>query len=122
MGLIPHVGLIKPTDKISLGTYIEDLEEMHKKLVDPMTGRIFNRFPITSDLKEREKRWKEGLEKRFAKIETDDVYAEEEDHEKRQAEVLRAIPIDNDYFIPDRKQRYWMIAQTHTMKENKGIG
>jgi hypothetical protein len=41
MALFPHVGLIKPTDKIPLGSYIEDMEEMHKKTIDPVTGRLF---------------------------------------------------------------------------------
>jgi hypothetical protein len=41
MNLVSHVGLIKPTDRISLGSYLEDIEEMHKKTIDPVTGRIF---------------------------------------------------------------------------------
>jgi len=41
MGLLPTVGIVKPTDKISLGTFMEDIEEMHKKQVDPLTGRMF---------------------------------------------------------------------------------
>lgn len=41
LGLLPYVGHIKPTDKISLGSYIQDIEEMHKKTVDPVTGRMF---------------------------------------------------------------------------------
>lgn len=41
MNLIAHVGLIKPTDKIPVGSFIEDLEEMHKKTIDPVTGRMF---------------------------------------------------------------------------------
>ena len=40
MGLLPHVGLIKPTDKISLGNNLEDVEEMQKKQIDPLTGRM----------------------------------------------------------------------------------
>jgi ribosomal protein S18 len=39
--LLPTVGLIKPTDKIPLGSYMEDIEEMHKKTIDPVTGRLF---------------------------------------------------------------------------------
>jgi len=41
LGLIPYVGMLKPTDKIPVGSYIEDLEEMHRKTVDPVTGRLF---------------------------------------------------------------------------------
>ena len=41
LGLFSHVGLVKPTDKIPLGSFLEDLEEMHKKTIDPVTGRLF---------------------------------------------------------------------------------
>ena len=41
INLISHVGLIKPTDKIPLGSFMEDIEEMHKKTIDPVTGRLF---------------------------------------------------------------------------------
>jgi len=33
MGIIPYVGLIKPTDKIPVGSYIEDVEEITAKLL-----------------------------------------------------------------------------------------
>lgn len=46
LGLLPYVGHVKPTDKISLGAYIQDLEEMHKKTIDPVTGRIFLRHSL----------------------------------------------------------------------------
>lgn len=39
--IFSHVGLLKPTDKIPVGSFIEDLEEMHKKTIDPVTGRMF---------------------------------------------------------------------------------
>jgi len=44
--LLPTVGLIKPTDKIALGSYIEDIEEMHKKTIDPVTGRLFMKYSL----------------------------------------------------------------------------
>jgi len=44
--LLPFVGVIKPTDKISLGSYIEDIEEMHKKTIDPVTGRLFLKYSL----------------------------------------------------------------------------
>lgn len=46
VGLIPTVGLIQPTDKISIGSYIEDIEEMHKKTIDPITGRLFIKYSV----------------------------------------------------------------------------
>lgn len=49
--LIPFVGMIKPTDKIPLGNYIEDLEEMHRKTIDPVTGRMFMKYSLQDSLK-----------------------------------------------------------------------
>ena len=53
LGLLPYVGLIKPTDKIPLGGYIEDVEEMHKKTIDPVTGRLFLRHSLQEDARDR---------------------------------------------------------------------
>ena len=53
LGLLPFVGLIKPTDKIPLGSFIDDVEEMHKKTVDPVTGRLFMKYNLTTDLQIR---------------------------------------------------------------------
>ena len=44
--LLPINGHIKPTDKIALGSYIEDIEEMHKKTIDPVTGRLFMKYSL----------------------------------------------------------------------------
>jgi len=44
--LLPSVGLIKPTDKIPLGSFMEDIEEMHKKTIDPVTGRLFMKYSL----------------------------------------------------------------------------
>lgn len=49
--LLPTVGVIKPTDKIPLGSYLEDIEEMHKKTIDPVTGRLFLKYSVQDDLK-----------------------------------------------------------------------
>lgn len=46
LGLLPFVGLLKPTDKIPIGSFIEDVEEMHKKTIDPITGRLYLRHSL----------------------------------------------------------------------------
>ncbi len=43
LGLLPFVGVLAPTDKIPLGNYIDEVEEVHKKTIDPVTGRIYMR-------------------------------------------------------------------------------
>ena len=34
--LIPHVGVIKPTDKVPLGSYMEEIEEQH-----PLIAQVY---------------------------------------------------------------------------------
>ena len=53
LGLLPYVGLMKPTDKIPLGGFIEDVEEMHKKTIDPVTGRLFLRHKLQEDTRDK---------------------------------------------------------------------
>lgn len=72
--LLPFVGVIKPTDKISLGSYIEDIEEMHKKTIDPVTGRLFLKYSLQDDFVAKLKREKERFEERFGHIETNEEY------------------------------------------------
>lgn len=74
--MLPTVGLIKPTDKIGLGSYIEDVEEAHKKTIDPVTGRLFMKYSLQDDLAEKLKREKERFEERFGHIETDESFSQ----------------------------------------------
>lgn len=50
MEVFAHVGLLKPTDKIPVGSFVEDLEEMHKKTIDPVTGRMFLKHSLQDEL------------------------------------------------------------------------
>jgi ribosomal protein S18 len=63
--LIAHVGLLKPTDKIPVGSFIEDLEEMHKKTIDPVTGRMFLKHSLQEELSAKEQRVFKNLEGRM---------------------------------------------------------
>lgn len=63
--LIPFQGLIMPTDKIPLGNYIEDLEEMHRKTIDPVTGRMFLKYSLQESLKQKLPRQQSHMEERF---------------------------------------------------------
>jgi hypothetical protein len=44
---------------------------MHKKTIDPVTGRLFLKYSLQDDLEVKLKREKERMEKRFGHIETD---------------------------------------------------
>ena len=54
--LVAHVGMVKPTDKIPVGSFIEDLEEMHRKTIDPVTGRLFMKHSLQDELSAKEQR------------------------------------------------------------------
>lgn len=69
--------MIKPTDKIPVGSFIEDLEEMHKKTIDPITGRMFLKHSLQDELTTKEERLKEGIEKRFEGVETKQEFDED---------------------------------------------
>lgn len=78
LGLLPYVGLIKPTDKIPLGGYIEDVEEMHKKTIDPVTGRLFLRHSLQEDARDRAIRAAQRLQQQT----TDSAYEVSESPEQ----------------------------------------
>jgi hypothetical protein len=53
---------------------MEDIEEMHKKTIDPVTGRLFLKHSLQDDLPSKEKRTKEIIEERFAHVETPEEF------------------------------------------------
>ena len=64
LGVLPYVGLIQPTDKIPVGSYIQDLEEMHKKTIDPVTGRMFLKHSLQDDLRDKRVREKASVDRK----------------------------------------------------------
>ena len=40
MDLLPHAGVIKPSDKVPMKSLLEEVEDQLQQLVDPVTGRI----------------------------------------------------------------------------------
>ena len=109
INLISHVGLIKPTDKIPLGSYMEDIEEMHKKTIDPVTGRLFLKHSLQDDLPTKEKRTKEIIEQRFAHVESPQDFEQDEKGQIRE-KIIREMTLDDEKLIPNRRQRDWLAA------------
>ena len=127
MEIFAHVGLLKPTDKIPVGSFIEDLEEMHKKTIDPLTGRMFLKHSIQDTLKDKEQRIFTTLEQRLANSESNEEYSKDKDAEIKER-ILREMSLDSagGSLVPDRLQRQWQIAQTHIIErdgqfENKDL-
>lgn len=116
-----HVGLLKPTDRIPVGSFIEDLEEMHKKTIDPVTGRMFLKHSLQDELRVKNKRIFGTLEKRFEGIESSAEHAEDPDVETNE-KVLRELALESSSnVVPDRSQRKWLIAQAHIIERDGGL-
>lgn len=120
--LISHVGLLKPTDKIPVGSFVEDLEEMHKKTIDPVTGRIFLKHSLQDELNVKEKRIFGNLEERLEGTESQQEYEQDVQAEMKQS-VIREMSLDNSggKLIPDKAQRKWMIAQAHILDRDNEL-
>lgn len=120
MGVIPYVGLVKPTDKIPVGSYIEDIEEMHRKTVDPVTGRLFMKHSLQDDIRVRQQRQRDFLDQKVDHIEGAEEVAEQLKTKAGQedimlGEIMREMSIDAETrsTLPDRETRKWMAAQAN---------
>jgi len=118
--LLPTVGVIKPTDKIPLGSNMEDIEEMHKKTIDPVTGRLFLKYSLQDDLTDKLERERARMEERFGHVETSEEYAKIKDDADEQYKTIREMAIDNDQILPNERTRHWMLAQSHILYEEGG--
>jgi len=116
LGLLPYVGHLKPTDKISLGSFIDDVEEMHKKTIDPVTGRMFMRHSVQDDLKDKALRQAEKLKSHY----DDDYEVTKEDPKKKEArdDIVREMLLDNNKMLPNAQQREWLSAQAFVLERD----
>ena len=80
LGILPSVGLITPTDKIPIGSYIQDIEELHKKTIDPVTGRMFLKHTLQDDLRDKRLREKAMVDRKAENI----APSENLDHDKEE--------------------------------------
>ena len=118
LGIIPYVGLIKPTDKIPMGSYIQDIEEMHRKTIDPVTGRMFLKHSVQDDLREKTKREKDALDRKIEGLEGQEPREEskrEQLKEDSRRKLIRELDIDSPVTKPNKLYREWMIARHYAL-------
>ena len=114
LGILPFVGLIQPTDKIPLGSYIQDIEELHKKTIDPVTGRIFMKHTIQDDLRDKRVREKAMIDRKSAKIASLAEDRAEKEKEAVRSALVREMQLDTTFAeFPSSLAREWSIAQAH---------
>lgn len=100
---------------------MEDIEEMHKKTIDPVTGRLYLKYSLQDDLKTKLERQKQRFEERFGHIESNEEYQKLKEEAEDQEQLIREMSIDNDKYLPDERTRHWMIAQSHILMEKDGM-
>ena len=84
LGVLPSSGKLQPTDKIPIGSYIQDIEETFKKTIDPITGRMFMKHNLTDDLRDKRVREKAMVDRKHREI----AFLEEDEGE-HESEAMR---------------------------------
>ena len=116
LGILPYVGLIAPTDKIPVGSYIQDIEELHKKTIDPVTGRMFMKHSITDDLRDKRIREKAMVDRKSSKIASLAEDKSEKEEEAFRSKMVREMQLDTTFVeFPSSLSREWSIAQAHLL-------
>lgn len=120
LGLLPFVGNLKPTDKIPIGSFIDDVEEMHKKTIDPVTGRMYMRHSLQDDARDKARRAAKKVDDRtsaFGDYETNET----KEQEKVRVKIIREMSLDSNHLVPNRAQREWLSAQAHVLQQEGAI-
>lgn len=120
LGLLPFVGALLPTDKISLGQWIDEVEEMHKKTIDPVTGRMYLRHSLQDDARDRFRRNAARVDERtsyFGDYETEET----SEQEKERLKLIRDMSLDVTQMVPNRAQREWLTAQAQVLANEGAI-
>lgn len=94
LGLLPFAGQITPTDKIPLGSYIDDVEEMHKKTIDPVTGRMYMRHHLQDDARDKARRSAKKADERTSAFAEYDI-EETDEQEKLRLQIIREMSLDS---------------------------
>ena len=100
-----------PTDKIPVGSYIQDIEELHKKTIDPITGRMFMKHTLQDDLRDKRVREKAMVENKAKNITTLAEEKANELEENVRSQMVREMSIDASFAEnPTPLLREWAIA------------
>ena len=91
---------------------------MHKKTIDPVTGRMFMKHSIQDDLRDKRVREKAMVDRKVGQTTT--LKDEKKDKmEKTRAKLVRDMSLDTTYAeYPSSLSREWQIAQSHLIAKN----
>ena len=119
LGVLPSSGKLQPTDKIPIGSYIQDIEETFKKTIDPVTGRMFMKHNMTDDLRDKRVREKAMVDRKHREIAFLEEDEGEDESEAMRQDLIREMELDQSYAeFPSKMSREWAIAQGHILLSN----
>lgn len=88
---------------------------MHRKTIDPVTGRMFLKHSLMDDMRERHKRVYDSYQRKYSDVEGAKEFEENNRFKITKAEdrVIREMSIDVDKMYPNRRQKEWLAAQAY---------
>ena len=93
---------------------------MHKKTIDPITGRMFLKHTVQDDLRDKRVREKQMVKRKaegIAPLRTEKDWDEDDIDETRER-MIRELNLDVTYAeFPSKERREWSIAQAHLIKQ-----
>lgn len=92
---------------------------MHRKTIDPVTGRMFTKHSVQDDLRDRRKREKEALDSKIKGLEGNpraEATPEEQAKEEGRKRMIKEFDLDAPVSKPDKSSREWIIARSYAQK------
>ena len=91
---------------------------MHKKTIDPITGRMFLKHSLQDDLRDKRVREKAMVHRKGANIASLKEDKEDAEAESVRDRLVREVDMDTAFAeFPSSQRREWSIAQGHLIKQ-----
>ena len=91
---------------------------MHKKTIDPITGRMFMKHTLQDDLRDKRQREKAMLDRKADFVATQAEDFGESQKEIARKQLVREMDMDQTFAeFPSPQRREWSIAQGHLLRQ-----
>lgn len=91
---------------------------MHKKTIDPITGRMFMKHTLQDDLRDKRQREKAMLDRKADFVATQAEDFGESEKEIARKQLVREMDMDQTFAeFPSPQRREWSIAQGHLLRQ-----
>ncbi len=92
---------------------------MHKKTIDPVTGRMYVRHTLLDDARDKARRAAKNLKQHY---EINDEQTNDSAEVKEiKDQIVREMLLDNSKLIPNSQQREWLSAQAYVLERDGAI-